>query len=1223
MKLQRATLQRAGAATMLCAAALGHAQSAAPAAPPIEPTSAPAVTATATAQGGSVRGTVVAGTPGKPGNTPLPGVAITATNTLTGRKYTAATDVEGAYNMAIPRNGRYVLRAELAGFAPATLEVLINGADAQATAKPLDFGLELASRAAAAEAAATSAASTATLRRGLQNLGLTAGLDSDTESASAASSGNTGAAMPSLSGLGDSAESSENAIAISGQTGSTNALANFSEDEIRQRVEDGVAQARASGMIPAGVDPTNAIVGVLGGMMGGGGFGSPGGGGGGRSGRGGRGGSGGGFGGGAFRNFNPTQLHGGLNYTGDYSALDSAPWSATLLPQRNTTYARNTFGLTLAGSPFIPGLVKANPKQFVFLNANLTRNTSPIVYNEVVPTPLERGDIDPLNNPNGDAILSGLTQTVNGMATPTPVYDPATGNTVAFASNTIPRARISPQALYILQHYYPEPNVPNAGPQDYNYNATTVTGTNTANISMRYVRSLGANAASPFGGRGGGGGGRRNGGSSNAPPTLRQSINANFSYTHSASDQKEPILLLSGTTASEGYNVGVGYTVGYGRLSNNATLTWNRSDAETRNYFTDTPNNPAGASAISVPSQGAVGFRPNFYNGLPTSSITNFLSVVNVNPSLSVSQTISFSDFVSWRHAKHNYRFGLDVRRVHQDSLGGNNPLGTFQFSGFNTQSTTDKACTSGTSTDPNCKATRQAASGAGFADFLLGLPQQSTIQAALNKVYLRENVLDWYAQDDFRVRNGLTLNYGIRWEYFGPFYEKNNRLANITGVATQTASIGCVTPGGLNMQTAAGQLTCAASDTRSLIHPDHSMYSPRFAVAWRPQSKSVWLKETVIRAGYGINYNTGQFATFARLLAYEPPFALSENNLLSTGNNPTGCTNATLTFASGFNCSGKLYQNSFGVNPNYRLGLVQVYNADIQRTLPSGIVLNVGYNGSKGSDLDVTRAPNHTASAVTTPNAVSFRYEDSIAASHFNALTVNARKRLQSGISLQATYQYAHSIDNASSFGGGSNASSIQNDARLDLERSNSSFDVRHKLTGNWIYELPVGPNRRFLNKGGFVAAALDGFSLSGNFTFASGRYFTPSYQSTAAQIAAGGNYTLRPDRVFSQPLHGAGTLRSFFNRNAFAAPLSPDGYGTASRYSIEGPGQVLVSAALSRTVKLGDTRSLEARIQASNVFNTVQYNGINTVLSSATFGQVTGAAAMRQIQFTGRYRF
>ena len=178
----------------------------------------------------------------------------------------------------------------------------------------------------------------------------------------------------------------------------------------------------------------------------------------------------------------------------------------------------------------------------------------------------------------------------------------------------------------------------------------------------------------------------------------------------------------------------------------------------------------------------------------------------------------------------------------------------------------------------------------------------------------------------------------------------------------------------------------------------------------------------------------------------------------------------------------------------------------------------------------------------------------------------------------------------------------------------------MRHSLTGTWVYELPIGPNRAFLNKGGSTARLLDGFSLSGSYTLASGAYFTPSYISTAAEVAAGGTYTLRPNRVFTQPIAGAGSLHSFFNAAAFTFPGS---YGTASRYSIEGPGQVLVASSLSRTVQLSETRSFEARVTANNVFNTVQYNGINTQLDSATFGQVTGASAMRQITFVGRFRF
>jgi trimeric autotransporter adhesin len=229
-------------------------------------------------------------------------------------------------------------------------------------------------------------------------------------------------------------------------------------------------------------------------------------------------------------------------------------------------------------------------------------------------------------------------------------------------------------------------------------------------------------------------------------------------------------------------------------------------------------------------------------------------------------------------------------------------------------------------------------------------------------------------------------------------------------------------------------------------------------------------------------------------------------------------------------------------------------------------------------------------------------------------------RKRLQKGVSLQATYHYGHSIDNASSIGGGK-PTVAQNDQDLNAEEGNSSFDVRHQVTGNWVLELPFGPNRAYFNKGGFWSKALDGFSLSGDFTFATGTYYTPHYVSTVAETATGSNNSLRPDRVFSQPIAGAGTVLDWFNKAAFVTPAN--GFGTASRGSIEGPGIVAVDASLSRTVPLGETRSFEARVTANNVFNTVQYSGIDTTLNSQTFGQVTSTATMRRLTVLARYRF
>jgi len=232
----------------------------------------------------------------------------------------------------------------------------------------------------------------------------------------------------------------------------------------------------------------------------------------------------------------------------------------------------------------------------------------------------------------------------------------------------------------------------------------------------------------------------------------------------------------------------------------------------------------------------------------------------------------------------------------------------------------------------------------------------------------------------------------------------------------------------------------------------------------------------------------------------------------------------------------------------------------------------------------------------------------------------VSAQKRMQKGIALGATYTYMHAIDNASGVGGAV-GTPVQNLFNLKAEEGNSSFDQRHNLTGTFVTELPFGPNRAFFNKGGKVAYILDGWDLSGTFTFGTGTYSTPQYAQTASTALSGNTFIQRPDRVFSQPIKGPGSLGEWFNVNAFTTPST---YGTASPGSIEGPGTVSVASSLSRTFSMGSTRSLEARFTANNVFNTVQYSGINTTYNGSTgFGQVTTAAAMRSILYQMRYRF
>ena len=170
--------------------------------------------------------------------------------------------------------------------------------------------------------------------------------------------------------------------------------------------------------------------------------------------------------------------------------------------------------------------------------------------------------------------------------------------------------------------------------------------------------------------------------------------------------------------------------------------------------------------------------------------------------------------------------------------------------------------------------------------------------------------------------------------------------------------------------------------------------------------------------------------------------------------------TPATACATSGSDClsiaNGFPAPNAFGnyaLDPHYRLPYVQVWNVDIQKTLPWGIVINAGYNGSKGQQpRRDDRAARHLAAPQTNPGNVLFNYEEAMAFSRFNAGTLRVNKRLSKGIALGANYQYSHSIDDAGSVGGTSTVVA-QNWQDILAEEGNSSFDLRHKV----IWELSL----------------------------------------------------------------------------------------------------------------------------------------------------------------------
>jgi hypothetical protein len=308
-------------------------------------------------------------------------------------------------------------------------------------------------------------------------------------------------------------------------------------------------------------------------------------------------------------------------------------------------------------------------------------------------------------------------------------------------------------------------------------------------------------------------------------------------------------------------------------------------------------------------------------------------------------------------------------------------------------------------------------------------------------------------------------------------------------------------------------------------------------------------------------------------------------------------------------------------VDRDYRLGYVQTWNLDVQRELIPGLVMNVNYNGAKGTRLDMQRAPNRTPTGLRIPGVQAFLWQSSEAASILHGGTIRLRKRMQKGISVGGSYTYSKSRDNASSIGGGGSVVA-QNDLDLAAERGLSSFDQRHRANIDYTIELPFGMNKRWLSTGNAWAKAFGDWTIQGNMNARAGTPFTPRVIGGFADVAAGVNGTLRAN-VTGAPVNISDpTAALFFNTAAFVAPL-PGQYGNARRNSIIGPGSLTFDFALNKSLPLKDTRALNFRAQVTNLFNHANYTGIDAVVNSPSYGRVVSVGSMRRIQFNTQFRF
>ena len=1079
------------------------------------------------------------------GKTLLPGVTVTAANTLTGKKYSVVSATNGTFHFAALPRGRYVVRVEFMGFATITQEVVLNPENP--TGK-VEAELILASRQKEQQGESLQAA-----RRGFQNLAMSGALSALAGEGLSGGSGGVAGGSNDAAGLplnGAGVDNPTESVSISGAQGRTQDFGGGSEQDLEDRIQEfhDRMQREGGGNLQT---PGQTGSGGQGGAQSGPGGGPP---------SGGIGGFGGGGGpiviGRMGRNFNVNQPHGFLYFQDDNSAFDARPYSLTGIASDKATYNQARFGANIGGPLNIPKIFNGGNRWFFFAGWNGTRGSTPYDFFSTVPTVAERG--------------GNFSAATNNNGTPVQIFNPKTGQQYQFngVPNVIDPSDISSAAQSLLQ-FIPFPNIATTT-SGQNFHTVASGASNSDAVNLRLIHNFGSAPPGPImiGPGGGGRGGRRN----------QNNINFGLNWARTSTDTIGIFPSLDGGNSSQGLNASTGWVYGKGRLTNNLRFIYNHSHVSTTNLFSGIED-VAGNAGITGVSTNPFDF------GLPGLSFTSFGGLSDPTPRRELDQTYTISDSVAWNRGKHNWRFGADYRRILQSFRSARNANGSFVFTGFAT------ADYSG--------GTRAPDTGYDFADFLIGLPQQTSLQLGTDSYNFRANSYDLFVQDDWRMRANLTLNIGLRYEYNGPYTEANNRIVNLE-VGPNFVSATPVQPGQNSVFPA------------SLLQPDRNNFAPRLGLAWRP------MKQTVVRLGYGINYNLAQYGTVIQNFAFQPPFATTQTN---SATNPT---TSDLTLVNGFpGTAAGAVTNNYAIDPNYRLGYVQIWNLDLQKSLPHGFLLNVGYNGAKGTHLDEQRA-------ILTADAQPFIYESSAANSVLHAIAVRVRKRMASGLGFSGSYTFSKSIDDASSIGLGGVV--VAQDAfDIAADRSLSSFDQKHKFTGSWMYDLPFGENHRLASKGA-LAHILNGWQWSGSATAGSGFYFTPNVRGGSIDISRGVSGSQRANLVPGQPISLADpTSLEWFNTAAFCAPtvfsscVNPAGsaFGDAGRFIIEGPAQFSLNMGLSKTIQIHESRSLELRVQANNVFNLVEFSGLNTTVNSLAFGEVTSAAAMRRITFVARFRF
>jgi hypothetical protein len=539
-----------------------------------------------------------------------------------------------------------------------------------------------------------------------------------------------------------------------------------------------------------------------------------------------------------------------------------------------------------------------------------------------------------------------------------------------------------------------------------------------------------------------------------------------------------------------------------------------------------------------------------------------------------VGNTFSYIDNLTMLRGRHTLKTGLDIRRIQLNNSGNTITTSSIDF--------------------PSAD------------DFIHNRADSATLLQGEGVVGNRRTFFQGYFQDEFKVTPNLTLNLGLRYEYYTVAHEILNRSAVVD-------IVGC---GGF----------CPRGTP--YYSPNYADLGPRLGIAWAPAALR---GKTVIRTGYGIYYGANQNDDFSDPAeSAVPRFSLSSSDFPAL----------SYPLVAFLDPKNQLFTPK-AIDRHRKDLSYQNWDFMIQQQLPGNFIAQVGYVGSKGTHL-FTRHTINLLDPVTRKRPLAgfgqFGLKANDGNNEFNALQANLERRFTNGLLFQMNYMWSHGITDASIGSGESVA--FQNQSCRACDRSDTNIDVRHVMTMNAVYQLPFGPGRTFLTDNGPASWLLRGWSLAGIASARSGLPLNITVSRRSSDLPDGNTGSQRPNLVPGVPIYPAHrTINNWLNPAAFALP-APGTWGNLGRYIARGPGNYEIDSSLTRTFKFSERFGLNFRAAAFNLFNHPMYANPSGSLGaftgpapkpSASFGRITnilnngatGTGAPRRVEFMMRFEF